>query len=86
MKQVFLSFILGIIAAFVYESLAKPIGVNIFKKEALIVSGYKLHHSLYGIFFLLFSLLSKKYFFLGFGLGIIFQHTITDGFFFVQKV
>lgn len=86
MKQSFMSFILGIIAAFVYESLAKSIGINIFKKEALIVSGYKLHHSLYGVFFLLFSLVSQKYFFLGFGLGIIFQHTITDGFLFFQKV
>lgn len=86
MKNLFLSFVLGIITAFIYESLAKTVGINIFNKEALIVSGYKLHHSLYGVFFLLFSLVSQKYFFLGFGLGIIFQHTITDGFLFIQKV
>jgi hypothetical protein len=86
MKNLLISFILGIVSAIIYESLAKIIGVNVFKKEALVVSGYKLHHSLYGVFFLLFSLVSKKYFFLGFGLGIIFQHTVTDGFLFVQKV
>ncbi len=86
MKIFFLSFILGILFAIVYESLALVVGINIFKKEALIISGYKLHHSLYGVFFLLISFVSKKYFFLGFGLGIIFQHTLTDGFRFIQRV
>ena len=81
-----MSIILGIVAAFAYESLAGPIGVNIFKRDALIINGYKLHHSLYGILFLGIGYVNKNLFLAGFGVGIIIQHTFTDGFRFVQKM
>lgn len=80
------SFIIGIISAFVYEFIVGFIGKQYLNKESLVVFGYKLHHSLYGIIFLTIFLINKKSFYLGFGLGIIFQHTITDGFRFIQKV
>lgn len=86
MIKFLLSFVLGIISAFLYESLARYIGVNMFKRDALIVSGYKLHHSLYGLLFLAFAYVNKSIFLAGFGLGVIAQHTLTDGFRFIQKV
>jgi len=81
-----ISFILGVLSAFVYEFIARTIGINVFRKESLVIIGYKLHHSLYGLLsFILFGITQKSFFF-GFGLGIIFQHAVTDGFFFVNKV
>lgn len=86
MIKVFFSFIFGIIFAFIYETIGGSIAKNIFNTTALVVYGYKLHHSLYGILFLSIYFINRKSFYLGFGLGIIFQHTITDGFRFMQKV
>ena len=80
------SFVLGVIAAFLYESLAGIIGKNIFNKEALMIYGYKLHHSLYGVLFLVLAYVNRNVFLAGFGLGIITQHTLTDGFRFIQKM
>lgn len=84
--KLLISFLLGIVAAYLYESLAGLVGKNIFNKEALIVNGYKLHHSLYGVLFLVLAYINKNTFFVGFGLGIIAQHTLTDGFRFIQKM
>jgi len=81
-----ISFILGIISAFAYESLASLVGKNIFHKEALVINGYKLHHSLYGVLFLTLAYVNRNMFLAGFGLGIITQHTLTDGFRFIQKM
>ncbi len=86
MVNFLVSFVLGIVSAYLYESLAGAIGVNVFKKDALIVYGYKLHHSLYGVLFLALGYMNKSVFLAGFGLGIITQHTFTDGFRFIQKV
>jgi hypothetical protein len=83
-KHVF-AFIVGIIVAFLYEYLSGFVGKNIFNTDSVIVSGYKLHHSLYGLFFIILGLLRSKNFYVWFGLGIIFQHTLTDGFLFIQK-
>lgn len=80
------SFVLGVILAFIYESLAGIIGKNIFNKEVLVVYGYKLHHSLYGVLFVVLAYVHKNVFLAGFGLGIIAQHTLTDGFRFIQKM
>ncbi len=81
-----LSLFLGIIFAFVYEIITGIIGKKLFHQESIILLGYKLHHSLYGILSLFIFLFNKKIFYLGFGLGIILQHSITDSFNFIQKV
>ena len=84
--KLLISFVLGVISAYVYESLAGIIGKNIFNKEALVIYGYKLHHSLYGVLFLVLAYVNRNVFLAGFGLGIITQHTFTDGFRFIQKM
>lgn len=84
--KLLISFMLGIICAYVYESLARIVGKNIFNKEALVIYGYKLHHSLYGVLFLVLAYVNRNVFLAGFGLGIIAQHTLTDGFRFIQKI
>jgi hypothetical protein len=84
--KLLISFVLGIISAYVYESLAGIVGNNIFSKEALVIYGYKLHHSLYGVLFLVLAYVNRNVFLAGFGLGIITQHTFTDGFRFIQKM
>jgi hypothetical protein len=81
MIRLVVSIILGFIAAWLYELLM----LNLFNGKGLIVSGWRLHHSLYGLPFLVGGFLSKKAFFAGFGLGIIAQHSITDGFWFITK-
>lgn len=80
------SFVLGVILAFIYESIARTVGKNIFNKETLVIYGYKLHHSLYGVLFLVLAYVNRNVFLAGFGLGIITQHTFTDGFRFIQKM
>ena len=84
--KLLISFVLGIISAYVYESLAGIVGNNIFNKEALVIYGYKLHHSLYGVLFLVLAYVNRNVFLAGFGFGIITQHTFTDGFRFIQKM
>ena len=84
--KLLISFVLGIISAYVYESLAGIVGKNIYNREALVIYGYKLHHSLYGVLFLVLAYVNRNVFLAGFGLGIITQHTFTDGFRFIQKM
>lgn len=86
MTKFFVSFILGIVVAYIYEVFGRMIGINVFKRDALIISSYKLHHSLYGVLFLMLANINKSIFLTGFGLGIIVQHTFTDGFRFIQKI
>jgi hypothetical protein len=81
------SFILGFAAAYLYEILAYVLAMNIFHQNnpGLIIGGYRLHHSLYGLLFLIFGVAQKKEFYLGFGLGIIVQHTMYDGFWLISR-
>lgn len=78
--QVIISFILGVIFAYVYENLPfyKFTG-----KKALIISGYKLHHSLYGLLLILIAMLNifpiNNLLLISAGLGIIFEHYLTGG-------
>ena len=83
---------IGYFGASIYEYLARKIGKKIFNKESLVLFGYKLHHSLYGLLGLLFSLMlfiNGKIMFseilLGLSFGTIVQHTVTDGFRFLSK-
>ncbi len=69
------------LVAWLYEFTA----INLFHKTSLIILGYRLHHSLYGVLFIVLSLINKNVFLLGFGIGIIVQHTVSDGFRFLSK-
>ncbi|MDA1317405.1 MAG: hypothetical protein O3B87_05305 [bacterium] len=86
MKKFIFSIILGVLAAFLYENIMLMFGTKVLHKTELVIQGYKLHHSLYALPFFAAYGLNKKIFFLGFGIGILLQHTITDGFRFIQKV
>ena len=84
MLKLIYSLILGFVCASIYEILSGIIARNVFGKDELVIGDYKLHHSLYGLFFLLLGYLNRRSFFLGFGIGIIIQHTFTDGFKFIE--
>lgn len=73
--------LLGTVVAYVYEHLPFR---KIFKKDALIIRGYRLHHSLYGIFLILVTFMldidpSVAIIIISSGVGIIFQHFLTGG-------
>lgn len=82
-----LAFVSGFVVAYVYEIVAFMLGRQIFNMDnpGLIIYGYRLHHSLYGLLFLVLWAAQRKEFYLGFGLGIIAQHTMYGGFSFVSK-
>lgn len=71
-------FMLGMICAFIYENLPfkKVVGVN-----KLIVRGYRLHHSLYGLILITTSLFFWNYalILISSGFGVIFEHALTGG-------
>jgi hypothetical protein len=80
--MMFLTYLaIGFIAAVLYDHLIRKIS----KKDALIVSGYRLHHSLYGLAFLVLGVGMQSYKCIALGIGILIQHTITDGFRFLSK-
>ena len=75
-----ISFISGMVFAYIYENLPfyKFTG-----RKALIISGYRLHHSLYGLLLILVALLNifsiNNLILISGGLGIIFEHYLTGG-------
>lgn len=75
-----ISFVLGIVFAYVYENL--PF-YKLTDKKALIISAYKLHHSLYGILLILVALLNifpiNNLILISAGVGVIFEHYLTGG-------
>jgi hypothetical protein len=76
-----LTVVIGFVLAFVWEYFC----VNIIKRTVLIVWDWRLHHSLYGLLFLILGFLVQNIIFIGLGIGIVVQHTFTDGFRFVSK-
>lgn len=74
------SLLLGFLAAYGWELFCS----RIIKQTSLIILGYRLHHSLYGLLFMGAGYISKNMFLAGFGIGIILQHTLTDGFRFIS--
>ncbi len=76
-----LACVLGFLLAFGWEHFC----THIIKKTSLIVQGWRFHHSLYGLLFLTFGFLIPNNILLGIGIGIIVQHTMTDGFRFISK-
>ena len=71
----------GIIGATLYEHFVP----RIFKKEALIIVGHRLHHSLYGLVAIIFGAALQNNALFAMGIGIVIQHTATDGFRFFSK-
>jgi len=87
--------LLGVLATIIFEFILKS-NKNFHKKyykHHKLFWGYHIHHSTYGLLSLAFSagifLLDQKridMFFLAFGIGIIIQHTLSDGrFIFIEK-
>jgi len=70
----------GVVFAYIYENLPfyKFTG-----KKALIISGYRLHHSLYGLLLILITVLNifpaSNSILFSAGIGIIFEHYLTGG-------
>lgn len=75
-----ISFVLGMTFAYIYENL--PF-YKLTGKKALIISGYKLHHSLYGVLLILIAFLNifpiNNLILISTGFGIIFEHYLTGG-------
>jgi hypothetical protein len=85
----------GVLATMIFEFILKN-NKNFHKKYYeyhKLFWGYHIHHSTYGLLSIIFSasvfLLDQKridMFFLAFGIGIIIQHTLSDGrFIFIEK-
>lgn len=79
-----LGFLSGFAFAFLWEITTPGIGYLAHQ------GGYHFHHSLFGLLAFLFVPLfrndfNKTLFIAGFGLGVILQHTIKEGFVFVTK-
>lgn len=79
--NIFLSCISGIILAYLWEYIC----IHLIKKTSFIIRGFRFHHSIYGLIFIASGIVFRNATILGIGLGIIVQHTITDGFRFVSK-
>ena len=75
---ILLGLIAGGISAYIYENL--PFS-KLFGVKKLVVFGYKLHHSLYGIFLIILAFLFKEQstFLISAGIGIIVEHYLTGG-------
>jgi len=59
--------------------------LQLFGGQGLILGEYRLHHSLYGLLFILLGIFTHRLTLMSFGLGIIVQHTATDGLWFLTK-
>ncbi len=76
-----LVFFVGFVAAWFYEQIM----LSVFGGNGLIVWNWRLHHSLYGLLFISLGVITRKTPLISFGVGIIAQHTLTDGFWFITK-
>jgi len=79
--EILISIIVGYVLAHVYEKVAVVVSRN----RPLVVCGYRLHHSLYGILLVGLGYWYQQPLVYGVAIGIIMQHTITDGFRFISK-
>ncbi|VVA44473.1 conserved hypothetical protein [Candidatus Roizmanbacteria bacterium] len=88
-----MSIILGFVFGYVISEVYERIGLNITKKlriTGLIIFGYRLHHSLYGLLIIIIGLLfnnsTNPLLLISIGLGNITQHYFSgDGFVFITK-
>jgi hypothetical protein len=83
--NIYLKYILIIALGYVGISIFEFIAINIIKKDRLVVLNHRLHHSIYGLLFIIFGFIFSKLFLIFLGIGVMLQHTITDGFRFISK-
>ncbi len=83
--QPIMTFLLWLISGIALATLYEYFVPKFFKKDALIISGYRLHHSLYGLAGIILGLSLQNNHLLALGIGILIQHTATDGFRFLSK-
>ncbi len=76
-----LSSLAGFALAFIWDYFC----THVIKKASLIILGWRLHHSLYGVLLLIVGYLVQNMTLLGIGIGVLVQHTLTDGFRFISK-
>jgi len=86
--KIILGLIAGIIFTILYELIYKIIKKRRKGKELLlIVKGYHVHHSNIGLIPIVIDIFLRTYYLLGFGIGIIIWHTISEKrFVFVDKI
>ncbi len=83
----FVGFCSGFLFSFIWEFVT----MNILKTgKYAYVGGFHFHHSLFGLVAFLLTLVYKNdyvkvVFFIGFGVGVITQHTITDRLVFISR-
>ncbi len=88
-----MSIILGFVFGYIISEVYERIVLNIAKKlkiTGLIIFGYRLHHSLYGLLIITIALIlydsSISFLLISIGLGNIVQHYFSgDGFVFITK-
>lgn len=83
--ELILGLIVGILIGYIYEFIMFRVG-KAFNKSKIVISKYKLHHSLYGLLFTILGLGTHSVLIISLGVGIVMQHTISgDGFVFITK-
>lgn len=78
---IIVSILAGYILAYSYEKALTILSHG----KPLVIAGWRLHHSLYSVLFFVSFLVFQNSIFLGLAIGILIQHTITDGFRFISK-
>lgn len=80
-----LTLLISSIAGFIFASYWEYFCARIIKRTSFILFGWRLHHSLYGILFIAIGFSVRNMSLIGIGIGVLIQHTITDGFRFISK-
>ncbi len=87
-EQIIVPCLIGIASGYIYEFIMSKVG-RLSNKSKVVISKYKLHHSLYGLIFILIGLSTLTQYsipLLALGVGIIIQHSLSgDGFVFITK-
>ncbi len=76
--------LIGLLAGFIVSYMYETVIPIITRKKSLIINGYKLHHSLYGILLILIPFIwsnsnSQMILFITSGIGVIAEHYFTGG-------
>ncbi len=83
-----LGIVFGIIFTVIYELIYNLIKRRRKGKELLLtIKGYHIHHSSLGLIPIILDIFFKTYYLIGFGVGIIIWHTISEKkFVFIDKI